>query len=88
MASVPSHTEASTNMTERKKRPRVAIEAIESETMKGRYHYRAVNTPDFFGLGPNHSRSLRTWATKKAAIRAGLREYPGSYSVSLERPLQ
>jgi hypothetical protein len=57
---------------------RVIIEAVRSETMRGRYHYRALNTPDFFNLGPNHARSLRTWASKRSAIAAGLREWPSA----------
>jgi hypothetical protein len=63
------------------KKPRIVIEATESETMKGRYHFRALNTPDFFHLGPNHARSLRTWASKRSAIAAGLREHPGATSI-------
>lgn len=62
------------------KQKRIVIEAVPSDEFTGRWHYRALNTPDFFRLGPNHSRSLRTWATKRAAIRAGLREYPSATS--------
>lgn len=53
----------------------ILIEAVESETLKGRFHFRAVNTPDYFKQGLNHSRSLRTWATKRGAIAAGIREF-------------
>lgn len=68
-------------MSTSSKKPRFVIEAVESEMMRGRYHFRVLNKPDFFGLGPNHSRSLRTWSTKRLAIRAGLREYPTSTSL-------
>jgi len=60
---------------------RVIIEAVPAEHMKGRWHYRTMNTKDFFNLGPNHSRSLRTFASKRSAIAAGLREWRGSVAV-------
>jgi hypothetical protein len=56
----------------------MTIKIKAEKTEGGRWHFRATNAPDFFKLGPNHARSVKTWASKRSAIRAGLREFIGA----------